>query len=151
MKRSVERAAREISALPADDWQPHDWDTFESARSVLVEELGHLDRSRARQSAARSRQEPRGGYKRTKRPKPKSPELLASERIVRERSGGMCEARTPDCTGRATQAHHIAGRSNNTPDDLLDVCSACHSYIHAHPEESYAAGWMRKRNGMVRP
>lgn len=73
-------------------------------------------------------------------------------RVVTERSGGVCEARTPWCQGRATTFHHKRGKDHNGPEDILHVChgwNACHpGYIHGHPEESYRRGWMLKRNSI---
>jgi hypothetical protein len=69
---------------------------------------------------------------------------------VYERSGGSCEARTPECRGVADQVHHRRGRDGDLVDDeslLLGVCWACHNYIHDHPSVSYLTGWMVKRNG----
>lgn len=68
--------------------------------------------------------------------------------IVFERSGGSCEARTPDCRGVSDQVHHRKGRDGDLVDDidyLLAACWACHNYIHRHPAESYERGWMIKR------
>ncbi len=42
-------AMRTLDALPVDDWQPHDWDTFEAARGVLRDYLGREDRQKANQ------------------------------------------------------------------------------------------------------
>lgn len=99
---------------------------------------------------------------------PKPAELVASEAVVRARSGGRCEAGTPDCEGGATQVHHRAGRNGTVRNDageavsahhpsvLLDVCglltlTGCHGYLHRHVSESYANGWMLKRNTQVSP
>ena len=69
---------------------------------------------------------------------------------VYERSGGSCEARTPECRGTADQVHHRKGRDGDLVDDvdlLLGVCWACHNYIHHNPANSYERGWMIRRNG----
>jgi hypothetical protein len=71
--------------------------------------------------------------------------------VVYERSGGTCEARTPDCEGRLHQVHHRKGRDGELIDDLdllLGVCIWCHHYIHANPARSYEQGWMVRRNGL---
>lgn len=78
----------------------------------------------------------------------------ASREGVQERSGGCCEAGVPACIEQPHSAHHmhhIAGRSNHSPENLLHVCNPAHAYIHAHPEESRRRGWMRSRLGTVRP
>lgn len=56
---------------------------------------------------------------------------------------GLCMARTENCRGRAVHLHHMKMRSQGGSDDaenLMEVCSPCHDYIHAHPEESYVVG-----------
>lgn len=73
----------------------------------------------------------------------------AARRAVWDRSEGICEARTDVCTGRCEQVHHRAGRTGPEPHaltNLLGCCRECHSRIHARPAESYAAGWMVRRN-----
>ena len=53
------------------------------------------------------------------------------------------------CTGRATQAHHRAGRDGDRltdPDDLVPVCADCHRWIHAHPADAYRLGLLVRRN-----
>ena len=76
---------------------------------------------------------------------------------LRTRSHGRCEARTPVCTGRAEHAHHTRGRVGEDRWDVtagLDVCAACHHFIHhdglttAGPGGgalSYEQGWLRLR------
>jgi len=72
--------------------------------------------------------------------------LAASKRIVRERSGGRCEAGpfAPEvCTGTADHVHHIIPRSagrDDSPSNLLDLCAAHHAWVHAHPAEARLAG-----------
>lgn len=65
---------------------------------------------------------------------------------VSARSHGLCEARVPGCcTGRAAHLHHRLMRSQggqHTAGNALDLCSACHSWIHHHPAVSYANGWL---------
>lgn len=64
-----------------------------------------------------------------------------------ERLATWCEAQTPACTGRAEHRHHRCMRSQSGGDErenTLDACHACHSYIHAHPAESYERGWLIK-------
>ena len=59
-----------------------------------------------------------------------------------------CQVRADGCTTRSTVAHHIAGRRIINPhhkSNLLSVCDPCHRWVHRHPTESLAAGWMRSR------
>jgi hypothetical protein len=68
-----------------------------------------------------------------------------ARRLVRERSGGICEV----CgAARATNYQHRQNRSQAgawSASNGLDVCGSGttgdHGYIHAHPAESYARGW----------
>lgn len=65
-----------------------------------------------------------------------------------DRLATWCEAQTPACDGRAVHRHHKRGRVGDDVDDFdhtLDVCDGCHRYIHAHPAESYEAGWLERR------
>lgn len=70
---------------------------------------------------------------------------MSAREAVRDRSAGLCEAQTTACSYLAAHVHHRLMRSQlgkDTPDNLLAVCRPCHDYIHAHPAESYAAGWL---------
>ena len=91
-------------------------------------------------------------------------EFEAMKPLVRERSGGYCEAlyvairflgeSDPEgaldalnhqdrCDGRAAHVHHRKYRSrrgSNSPDNLADVSNACHLWIHANPELSNKLG-----------
>lgn len=55
-----------------------------------------------------------------------------------------CGARcAPGCTDRNDHAHHRLMRSQGGPTtdvNLLNVCRPCHTWIHDHPQESYALG-----------
>lgn len=65
-----------------------------------------------------------------------------------DRAAGRCEANTPGCPPGAhwgDQAHHRRLRAQGGSDgidNLLWVCTDGHTWIHAHPEASYDAGWM---------
>lgn len=54
-------------------------------------------------------------------------------RVVRARSGGNCENRTPVCTGRAVEGHEPLKRSQGgdptDPAQVLDSCRACNSWL----------------------
>lgn len=72
-----------------------------------------------------------------------------ARRLVRLRSGGMCEV----CgVSRATNYQHRKGKAHCTPAELwavsngLDVCghgnlSGCHGLIHQNPTGAIANGW----------
>lgn len=143
----IEAALRTFASMPDDDWQPHHWDEFMAARAVAIDEVGRMDRrTEAKAAAQATRNRPRP---KPKRHTPDPPELTAAKKVVRERSGGICEH--PDgCADRATRAHHKAGRIGrgvHHPDRLLDLCDACHLKTHANPEASYANGSMESRLG----
>lgn len=145
MIQRVERAARTIAALPADDWQPEHWDAFEAARKVLAEEVARIDR-REKLKAESSRTDQ---YRRRKAKELR--EWQKVRRFVQGRSDGRCEARcAPSCAGRGEHAHHQLMRSQGGADDpsnLLWVCRPCHDWIHQHPADSYAAGWLIRSTG----
>jgi hypothetical protein len=67
------------------------------------------------------------------------------------RADAACEAMVDDrCLRTMTDVHHRAGRGGDDPhrlSNLLGCCRPCHDWIHAHPEASYAAGFMVRRNG----
>ena len=49
-----------------------------------------------------------------------------------------CEATLKNCTGRATQRHHIEPRTEENLNDIkniLLVCANCHDVIHKMPIE----------------
>lgn len=68
---------------------------------------------------------------------------------VEARSNGRCELRTPACTGRGSECHHLLPRSAGGPDDMGNcvwTCPPCHLYVHLNPAESYERGWLRRRS-----
>lgn len=51
--------------------------------------------------------------------------------------------------------HHRQGRGGPDPHRLANIIllcgsgtTGCHGWVHAHPEESYRAGWMVRRHGL---
>lgn len=65
------------------------------------------------------------------------------------RSQGLCEANTPACLPGPHRGEHCHHRSISerrvgvhNPDHGLMICLAGHTYVHANPAESYAAGWL---------
>lgn len=72
-----------------------------------------------------------------------------ARRLVRERSGGICEV----CGARpATNFQHRKAKSHGGPwsaSNGLDVCgmgnaSGCHGYIHQNPNTACENGWTVK-------
>ena len=65
-------------------------------------------------------------------------------RRIMERSHNVCER----CgKARAVLIHHRMRRSHGGGDDednLMALCSPCHSGIHDHPQDSYRDGYMIK-------
>lgn len=65
-----------------------------------------------------------------------------------ERSNGFCETPTPDCQPgphRGHHAHHVQLRAqgiDHSAGNLLWCCGDAHRWIHGHPKESYANGWL---------
>jgi hypothetical protein len=73
--------------------------------------------------------------------------------LVRERSGGVCEANIGNaCLGYAHSVHHRKNRSQGgswAVSNLLHTCGdgvrGCHGWITEHPAFSYARGWAVRR------
>lgn len=61
----------------------------------------------------------------------------------------LCEATILGvCTGYAQHRHHVLPRSQGGTDDrsnTMDICSACHRYLHREPEWAYRVGLLRRR------
>jgi hypothetical protein len=85
--------------------------------------------------AAPVEEKPRRG-----RPKASGIPKAASD-IVKARSKGLCEVGGPNCTGTATEIHHVVHRgmggrkgaaksANDSPDNLVHSCQACHMTEH---------------------
>lgn len=56
-----------------------------------------------------------------------------------------CELALPACTGRAEVRHHRFSRGKGGSDEsanTMDICDSDHRHVHAHPEESFAHGWL---------
>lgn len=67
--------------------------------------------------------------------------------VVAARSQGLCEGRTTVCTGQGEAVHHILRRSQggqHDPGNLLVLCTACHSWVHANPLAAVEKGLLRK-------
>lgn len=61
-----------------------------------------------------------------------------------ERTNGRCER----CGAPAEHTHHKLGRrhkSANLPENLMPICLLCHDWVHKHPAEARAEGYMGSR------
>ena len=69
-----------------------------------------------------------------------------SRRLSPERPLAVwCELRLDGCLGVAAQRHERLRRSHGgtgNPGNTLDLCSACHGFVHANPALAYEQGWM---------
>lgn len=74
----------------------------------------------------------------------------AARRLVRARSGGVCEVQIEGvCLGRAHSFHHRLNRSQGglwSAANGLDTCGSgvagCHGWITEHPAACYVLGWL---------
>lgn len=61
----------------------------------------------------------------------------------------LCEANLQRiCTHKATDVHHIAGRSGKLLNDTskwMAVCRSCHNWIEEHPVESTEKGYRQSK------
>lgn len=67
---------------------------------------------------------------------------------VESRADGRCELRTPKCTHRGVECHHLLMRSLGGKDEIANcvwTCRECHEHTHLNESEAYANGWLRKR------
>lgn len=122
-----------------DEWNPEHWDYAESlARTALpwVRRDGRTIERDHKPKASKTKRDHAA--------------LVRARPLVEMRSGGFCEASTDVCEINAVHVHHKAGRQGARAHELgnlLHVCDACHRWIHANPERSYAEGWLVKRLG----
>ena len=71
-------------------------------------------------------------------------ELDAITPALMERAEYRCEVGIMDCSG-AFHRHHKLMRSHGGTNELSNLvwcCDRCHSFVHRHPEWSYARGWL---------
>lgn len=62
---------------------------------------------------------------------------------AKSRTGGLCAI--PGCTATAVHLHHRKLQKQGGSDDvenMIPVCSQHHSWVHANPAMSYAAGYL---------
>lgn len=66
--------------------------------------------------------------------------------MVMHRALGRCEVQVvPSCRPGEPEWHHRQRRGHahdHAPSNGIAGCRPCHSYIHAHPEESRDRGWI---------
>jgi hypothetical protein len=65
-----------------------------------------------------------------------------TRRLVSARSGGRCELGS--CPELATDLHHRQRRreGRHGPSNALHLCRVHHSWVHGHPGQARAAGWI---------
>ena len=125
------RTLVELGLADPDPWLPEHAETLHAAALVAAEWC--------RRSGETPRPVKVAATPRRSEPWTSEGDYANARDIVWRRSRGLCEARTPDCFGRASQVHHTAGRGFagcHHPDLLLAVCgngntTGCHGYIHA--------------------
>jgi 5-methylcytosine-specific restriction endonuclease McrA len=69
-------------------------------------------------------------------------------RAVFAACGNRCQVNGPGCTGRAEHGHHKLPRSQGGRDvasNALAVCHRCHLRVHLYPSESYALGYLLRK------
>ena len=68
--------------------------------------------------------------------------------MVKDRADGHCEAANfPTCTGHAEHLHHRQLRSQgggHTVENLIAVCSSCHTWFHREVAAATSQGWIVK-------
>lgn len=78
-----------------------------------------------------------------------APARETCRQAVYARCSGLCEAKTPDCTGACEQVHEIKARSAGgsivDPANCLGVCAACHEWIQLHHNEARTMGLVAPR------
>lgn len=60
----------------------------------------------------------------------------------------LCEANLEGCTLKATELHHLGGKSGEKlieVKNVMCICRHCHDILHANPAASYKAGLLLKR------
>lgn len=65
--------------------------------------------------------------------------------MVMHRSLGRCEVGVViNCDTSHVEWHHRQrrGRQDHRPSNGLAACRPCHAWIHAHPQEAVAKGWI---------
>lgn len=86
-----------------------------------------------------------------RRPAPAVPPSV--RRALKERSGGLCEARLADCRGQATDPAHRDGTgsggrrgaakvAHDRLSNLTDLCRSCHQWTHNNIAKAEALGLM---------
>lgn len=149
LTRSTEQMIRQLAELSTDNLGPADYALLDTLVTWAGNEVARWDRAANRRTKARQTRRQRQGPQ-------DIPDHIRA--IVHNRSGGICEAQTPDCQGEARQIHHIAGRGWKGCHDsrlLLDVCGfgnvdGCHGYIHANAERAKENGWRMDRADAAR-
>lgn len=155
----LSRALRQMGVamrVPGDYAAPFDPEVVveryrdgEGAKAIAASLGVSIDRVRRALVLAGVEIRPVGSVKgRGKRPGGKlgfQAEFEAIRPLVRERSGGRCEADgfAENCTGAGVHVHHRRRRGQggaNTLANLIDVCAFCHAKIHGQPAAAAELG-----------
>ena len=102
---------------------------------------------------------PKREKKAPKRIRPKSKKLVKKDevwgdvrQIVLARDKYQCVAKVSQyCSKNGEHIHHLLRRSaggSHEPENLISLCAACHGWVHNHPAESRARGWLASRYGV---
>ena len=70
-----------------------------------------------------------------------------TRQVIYDRADWRCEVQIPQACGtgiRAMAIHHrkLRRAKDHSVPNLLLLCKGCHDFIHAHPAQSYANGWL---------
>lgn len=119
-------------------------------RCPLIVTPEQVEKQRARQQQRRIQalREPCPGPARTPARRGKSVGEGCARRLVKRRSGGLCEIRLPGCMVRAVDFHHrkLAGQGGRwCPGNGLHCCRPCHRAVtntNGHRPEYEDKGWI---------
>ena len=71
--------------------------------------------------------------------------MKAVRPVIYERAGGVCEVCRVGIWFTTFEAHHRKLRTrggDDSPENLLALCSRCHKWVHDNPAEATALGYM---------
>lgn len=109
-----------------------------------------LSRKGAQDGAQATRKQRAGLKRQSAKAKALIPARKACQSIVRERSGGRCEAQIHGvCAGRGIDVHEIKARSAGglitNPENCMNLCRPCHEWINEHANAARDLGFIAPR------